>query len=153
MTQQTRWNMWISEVKTFFWSSPHIPQKWSFYVTRWTFLITLVRFEKRFENYWSINNTSAQFLITKTSLIIYWILFFWKNNITFIRSRNSVLLKTLKKFWTKASLCRKKYLKSTIWFNSFADNINGVLLIVFCIAIVDFNDLSYSIGLIVITFY
>ena len=43
--------MWIPEVKTFFWSLPHIPQKWSFNVTRWTFSITLVRFEKRFENY------------------------------------------------------------------------------------------------------
>ena len=54
MTQQTRWNMWIPEVKTFFFGLYLTFRKnGSFNVTHLTFSITLDRFEKRFENYWS----------------------------------------------------------------------------------------------------
>ena len=75
-----------------------------------------------------------------------------KEQYYFYKSTKLSFAQNLKyKFGAKLALAKKKYFKSII-FNSFADN-QWRSLDLFYIAIVDFNDFSYSVGLTVITFY
>ena len=98
----------------------------------------------------NLNNISAFFLITKTSLIIHYILFVERIILILKEHETQFCSKFKNQIWTKAiALAGKKYLKSTVLFNAFVGNQRSSLDL-FYVVIVDFNDMSHSIGVIMI---